>query len=202
MDFKGDKLVNNNSARLRLAYDNLTANEVDKIIGCATVIDALDDNLKKLNQNGRLCGSTMNTEMNKYYGNYNSDGSHVKEFIDAERSNVTPYVDGNTLKEKYNELFSSKYSYKAESFGINTMADDDCHFMGYVSSKDIYARFFCQAGDSGPGASQKIDKAYKQGDKLFIETTLIVEDQNYSVNYEFGLENGNYVFVSSNGSMK
>ena len=26
--------------------------------------------------------------------------------------------------------------------------------------------------------------------------------ENYSVNYEFGLENGNYVFVSSNGSMK
>ena len=126
------------------------------------------------------CGE-MTVEMSKIYGD-------KAAFEKAAALNDTIAVTGQNLKAKYEELFSSSFEYKPELFGYYG------HIVEYFDKLNLFVKYGFSAGGFCIPSNQVITLAYKEGDKLFIETDYENGNGKFKVNYEFVLENGSYKF--------
>ena len=177
----GEKLNKSNAERLAIAYENIEKKYVTDARcitqGAKGVLYNSDQSIKA------YCGPLMSSEMQKLY--YSGD---TKAFEEEASKNITNVVHEENLKNKYTELFSSSYEYKSETFG-------GCSFMEYNSSNKNYAQYSMECGGTCGEEKQEITSAYKQGNKLYIETNYEKENDKIKVNYEFVLENGSYKFL-------
>ena len=179
----GEKMNTDNQTRLEIAYANLEGKYINTL-KCVTASakGALYETLNDGSQIIAYCGFLMSDEMSK---NYSID---KEAFEKAALMNYTNVVYEEFLKAKYLELFSSSYEYKPERFG-------GCGFMEYNSNVKNYARYTIECGGTCGEEKQTVTSAYKQGNKLFIETDYDNLDGKMKVNYEFILENGTYKFL-------
>ena len=178
----GEVLNTSNIARLRVAYDNLDQDAITSV-SCSNYKGVVR------NTSGGLrghCGSVMSPEMSNYYA-----ANNEAEFEKAALLNTTKRVSSSDLNNKYAELFSSSYQYSDESFSLGAWLEAECSFMEYYSDSNDYVAYGGQCGGTCAGYTQVINSAYKQGNKLFIET----EDDEMKINYEFVLENNSYKFL-------
>lgn len=184
-----DALGNDNKVKLRLAYDNTNIREY---VECSKLGARIN--------NMQYCGD-VNFSDADFNDAYMNDQNRFNKLIE-ERS-FAKSIKQSDLKAKVIELFGSDYDYKDEDFGIGHTVDTRCAIMHYVESEKVYAEYNGQCGGTcGPLGSQEILKAYKLGEKLYIETKITYDDdqiKDYEVIYEFkkDKENGNYVFSSS-----
>lgn len=183
------EVINNeNYAKLRVAYDQLGSAKFD--ISCSKVGGILGGI-------GAYCGNAFGTndsEINEAYAA--QDTERFKELVESRISTKAIYQ--KDLKAKVLELFGKDYNYKDEDFGIGVNVKPSCGVMHYVESEGVYASYSGQCGGTCAMGEQKITKAYKEGDKLFIESAYSDQNPtNYNVNYEFKREKstGNYIFV-------
>ena len=125
------------------------------------------------------------TNIKDYDGNACGEGAPIVN---------TEYVEVDVLKTKFYELFSSKFTFIAETF--YSAAGRRMYF---DNKQQIFAGFneYMDGGCTNY-SSQEITSAYKQGDNLYIETRAVtVTDQlDVVIKYEFVKENGRYVFSS------
>ena len=171
-------LNTSNTARIELAYI-LLDDSYRKTRTCSDLTPVLYDETDSRIA-PHYCGK-MSDEMSKYYSN------NKEAFEKATLNNNTEYVEAVNIHNKFNEIFSSDYTYKDESF-VKGMSGA---IMQYYADKGIYALYNWEAGGICNVEVHVINSAYKIGNSLFLETTL---DQT-KINYEFRLEDGKYKFV-------
>ena len=182
-----NSISKNNLSRLRLAYENLSKDDIME--------RKCSEYSKIILDSGEYCGkgSTMTSEMSKYYA-----ANDKEKFAEATKENITRVVDAKTLEAKYKELFSSKYEYRNESFGLLYAAELSCFIMNYDSSKNQYIEYGGQCGGTCGSETVTAKKAYKQGDYLYIEALREFESvegiSKEKETYKFKLENGKYLF--------
>ena len=176
------------AARLRLAYENIPKHDKIK---CSEVGGVLPN---------QYCGDVdmLDKEFSDAYLNsWERFGQLIEERV------LTDSVKQSDLKAKVVELFGSDYDYADEDFSLEANSIEDattCDIMHYVSEKKLYARYNAECGGTCAGSEQTINKAYKEGNKLFIETTIkYVDGATSKANYEFekDFKNGNYIYVKA-----
>lgn len=66
--------------------------------------------------------------------------------------------------------------------------------MHYIESEKIYAQYSGECGETCAATKQEVTKAYKDNNKLYIETSY---EQDITIKYEFkkASKNNNYIFV-------
>ena len=181
---KNEALNNSNLIRLGFAFQQLLESD-KKTVSCSDL---------ELETNGGYCGLQFNDTMYKYFGN------DEEKFKEAIKLNTTIVVEESKLKAKYEELFGSNYQYVADDFdfGATKSEDSKCSPYHYIKGKALYAKYTGECGGVCGTQTQKITSAYKENDRLYINTTLektVDTVKIVSVNYEFKLENGRYTFV-------
>lgn len=136
----------------------------------------------------------MNNQMSDKY----IKGGITEAFKEKAKNNSTKAIDQDKLEKIYKKLFGSNYTIKHESFGLVTTIEPKCALMYYSSAKQKYVQYSGECGGSCAEKTQNITKAYKQDNKLCIETDYSdATGKQSKINYEFKLENNNYTFVKA-----
>ena len=174
---KPSDLNNNNSIRLRMAYSNLP-DGTEKDTTCKEYDTKIKTNLSEY-------------DYEYFCGPFAGDSSILGLSEEELKNEKTSYIEESALKEAYTKLFGSNYEYIPEDFvcvsGIN--------IYHYIQEKQKYVLYALGSGDVCFYNKQEITKAYKENNKLYIETNYTEKTETKKVTYEFELENGNYVFV-------
>lgn len=149
-------LNNTNYTRLRLAYDNLFV--PDEMVACSKVGVTYKES---------FCGNNFwgDEEISNAYSN---DKAKFNKLLEERVS--TKALNPKYLKAKFEELFGTDAEYKDEDFGVGHLATPTCYIMHYDEKNGIYAQYNCEGGGTCGGTPQTLSKAYKEGDKLYIET--------------------------------
>lgn len=176
-----DNLNNNNLVKLRLAYENISKQNIESI-ECSKL--ELSDSA--------YCGS-MNGLMIEAHG-----AGNMTKFREYEKQNYTDSISANLIEAKVHELFGNDYEVKHESFGTGHVIEATCYFMKYDTNNSLYAQFNCEGGGTCALYHQELVSASKKGDKLYIVTTLKDPEGNNpkTVTYTFKTDklNNNYAF--------
>ena len=180
-----DGLNNDNRVRLSLPYDNIEYKNV--YLSTCSDYDAV------LPGTEEYCGTSMTKQMSDEY----SKGGITEAFKEKTKYNNTRVIDQDKLEKSYKKLFGSNYTIKHESFGLLT-TEPKCALMYYSSAIQKYVQYSGECGGSCGPRTQEITKAYKQNNKLYIETEYDDKTgKKTNINYEFKLENNNYTFVKA-----
>ena len=175
-------LNNNNLIKLRIAYDNISKQNID-YIECSKL--ELSDSA--------YCGESMTGLMIDAYNK-----NDLVKFKEYEKQNYTEFISSKLIEVKVHELFGSDDKIKHESFGIDHVVEPNCNLMKYDSTNDIYARFSCEGGGTCGDSSQELVSAYKKNDELYIITNIIDPNNGNKtkVTYTFKKDkkNSKYVF--------
>jgi len=178
-----------NVTRLRVAADNIGVNG-QSYISCAKVGGMID---------GRYCGSDAFSDKEMSDAYVLDDKTKFTKLVE-ERMNTTT-IDQSILKAKYLELFGSDADYKDEDFGTGHTAEPKCGMMHYDKDKKLYAAYNGECGGTCAPSSQKVTKAYKDGNIIIIETEFSSEVNNIKdkVTYEFKFDEkvGTYVYFKA-----
>ncbi len=177
-----EKLNTDNKYKLRLAYEHLDIEA--NYIPCSRVGGKLND---------LYCGdgNTWHNipEINDAYVNNKDRFYQLIELNSNTRS-----INQKDLKAKYIELFGSDSEYTDTDFGLGSTAETSCFTMHYIESEKIYAQYSGECGGTCAATKQEVTKAYKDNNKLYIETSY---EQDITIKYEFKKDskNDNYIFV-------
>lgn len=174
-------LNNDNKLKLRIAYENIPLSNIE-YANCSD-FELYEDFKYYCNDSDSL------DTMVKYV----VEGK-TKEAKELEKQGRTKSINEEIIEREMHIIFGNDYEVKHESFNCTTT-----EIMQYNEKKHIYGNFISEGGVYVSEVNQKVKKAYKENDKLIIETKITTKEtkeESTKVIYTFqkDKENGNYVF--------